>query len=104
MWGRLPEVAQKALVVAEGYIEGVSTGEMLVSERVKLWEYLGKESCNFVSAEVNAVRAVICCLYEGRYEQEAFDTVRLVLDFCEAVEDHRQAQYELLSKLYGYSG
>jgi hypothetical protein len=55
-----------------------------------------------MSADVNAVRAVICCLYENG--QEAFDTIRLVLDFCGAVEDHRQAQYQLLRNIYGYPG
>jgi hypothetical protein len=101
MWDKLPEVAQTALVVAEDYIEGLSSTEMLVNERVKLWEYLGKESCNVASPEVNAVRAVICCLYE--YDQEAFDTIRLVLDFCDGVEDHHEAQYQLLCNIYGYS-
>ena len=101
MWDRLPEVARKALVVAEDYIEGKSSAEMLLSERVKLWDYLGHESCDFGSAEVNAVRAVICCLYE--YDHEAFDTIRLVLDFCDGIGDYRQAQYQLLSNIYGYS-
>lgn len=101
MWNRLPEVAQKALVVAEDFIEEVSSAGMLVKERVKLWEYLGKESCNFASTEVNAVRAVICCLYE--YDQEAFETIRNVLDFCNAVEDHHQEQYQLLGNIYGCS-
>ena len=103
MWDRLPEVAQKALVVAEDYIAGLSTAEMLVSERVKLWEYLGDEDSNFMSAEVNAVRAVICCLYEDGYEQEAYETIWLLLDFCDGVEDHHQEQYQLLSDIYGYS-
>lgn len=102
MWAKLPEAAQKALVVAEDYIEGSSSMEMLVSERVKLWKYLGKESCNSALPEVNAVRAVICCLCE--HDQEAFDTIRLVLNFCDGVGDYHQAQYQLLSSIYGYSG
>lgn len=98
----MPDVARTALAVAEGYTDGRYTVKTLVNERVKLWEYLGQESCNFSSPEVNAVRAVICCLYEDIPKGEMYDYVRNTLEFCNDVEDNSQAQCQLMSEVFGY--
>jgi len=102
LWDKLPDAAQKALKVAEGYSEGTCSGEMLVYERVTLWQYLGKESCNFSSPKVNAVRAVICCLFENIPKDELYDTVMHTLEFCNDVEDNRSAQYQIMCEIFGY--
>jgi hypothetical protein len=103
LWIRLPDAAQKALAVAEDYTVGLASAETLVNERRRLWQYLGKESCNLALAEVSAVRAVICCLYEGMPGEEALDLVALLMGFCNNVEDSRPAQYQLLREIFGYS-
>ena len=64
IWEKLPDVAQAALKIAEDFGKGLLPPDKIVGERIKLWEFLGKESCDFSSAKVNAVRAVICCLFE----------------------------------------
>jgi hypothetical protein len=101
IWEKLPSVAQEALNVAEDYSKGLIPPEVIVSERVGLWEYLGKESCDFSSAKVNAVRAVICCLFEHTAAHEAYDHARATMDFCNDVEDHQREQYELLRNIFG---
>jgi hypothetical protein len=102
LWDKLPDAARRALEVAEGYIEGACSPEILISERVKLWEYLGEESCNFSSPQVNAVRAVICCLYEDIPKDEMYDAVIHTLEFCNDVEGNRPAQYRLMREVFGY--
>jgi len=102
LWAKLPAVARQALAVAEGYIEGACSPEVLVNERVELWQYLDKESSNFSSPEVNAVRAVICCLYEDLPKDEMYDFVMHTLEFCNDVADNRPAQYQLLREIFDY--
>ena len=104
LWDKLPDVARRALEVAEGYVEGSYSADRLLNERVELWEYLGEESCNFASSKVNAVRAVICCLYAGIPEDELYDTVMHTLEFCNDVEVQYTAQYQLMREVFGNSG
>jgi hypothetical protein len=100
IWDELPIAAQSALKVAEDYSKGLIPPEVVISERVKLWKYLGKESCDFSSAKVNAVRAVICSLFEHTPPHEAYDYARATMDFCNDVEDHQREQFELLREIF----
>ena len=101
IWDKLPSIAQAALNIAEAYSKGLIPSEAIVSERVKLWKYLGKESCDFSSAKVNAARAVICCLSKHTPAHEAYEHARATMDFCNAVEDRQREQYELLRQIFG---
>jgi hypothetical protein len=99
IWDSLPDVAKNALRVAEAYAEGSVLPERITEERVKLWQFLGKDSCNFSSPEVNAVRAVICCLYED-IPDDAYGVALAAMDFCNGVRDETPAQLRLLHAIY----
>jgi hypothetical protein len=102
IWKQLSPEAQEALKVGEDFSRGLVLSERIVAERIKLWDLLGEESCSFSSTKVNAVRAVICCLFE--YSDSdldvAYDLVRASMDFCNAVEDHQREQYDLLVEIF----
>jgi hypothetical protein len=102
IWKQFPPEAQEALKVGEAFSKGLVSSERIVTERIKLWDLLGEESCNFSSTKVNAVRAVICCLFEYSDSdlEVAYDHVRASMDFCNAVEDHQRAQYDLLVEIF----
>jgi hypothetical protein len=100
IYDRLPNIAQRALAVAEAYVRGESSSKDLLDEGVKLWEFLGKDSCDFSSQRVNAVRAVICCLFDNTPPNEAYDHVRTVMEFCNAVEVHEVEQSALLTEIF----
>jgi hypothetical protein len=60
----------------------------MVHERMTLSRLLGKRLCDFGSREVNAVRAVICCLFEAFEPREAYDAAANLASFCdEATEE-----------------
>ena len=102
IWKQLPPEAQEALKVGEEFSRGLVPSERIVAERIKLWDLVGEESCNFSSTKVNAVRAVICCLseYSDSDLEVAYDHVRTSMDFCNAVEDHQGEQYDLLVEIF----
>ena len=102
IWKQLPPEAQEALMVVEEFSKGLVPSERIVAERIRLWDLLGEESCNFSSTKVNAVRAVICCLFEyGDSDLEvAYDHVRASMEFSNAVEEHQREQYDLLVEIF----
>jgi hypothetical protein len=104
IWDKLPPLAQAALLVGEDFSNGLVLPERLETERVKLWNFLGEESCNFSLPRVNAVRAVICCLFARNEVEVAYDHVRAVMEFCNDVEDHQREQYGLLRKVFAGDG
>ena len=99
---KLPEIAQNALVVAEEYNQNLVSKERLVAERIKLWQFWDStpDHYNNPTLEANAVRAVICCLYEHMQKHEAFDYATNVMDFCNVVEPKEQEQYQLLQEVF----
>jgi hypothetical protein len=100
IYDKLPHIAQGGLAVAEAYVRGQSSGKDLLDERVKLWKFLGKDSCDFSSPRVNAVRAVICCLFINTPPDEAYDHIRAAMEFCNAVEAHEDEQSALLAEIF----
>jgi hypothetical protein len=105
IWKQLSPEAKDGLKIGEDFSKGLIHSERIVAERFKLWDLLGEESCNLSSRKVNAVRAVICCLFEyGDSDLEvAYDHVRASMDFCNAVEDHQREQYDLLVGIFAES-
>lgn len=102
IWNNLPKVAQNALVIAEKYNQSLVSKEQLVAERVKLWKFWDATPDHFnnPTREANAVRAVICCMYENIQKYEALDYVRDVMDYCNAVESKEKEQYCLLQEIF----
>ena len=82
--------------VGDEFSKGRVHEKQLEAERVKLWDFLGKDSCDFESPRVNATRAVIGCLYENIDLDLAYDHVRAVMDFCNEVENREREQFDLL--------
>jgi hypothetical protein len=97
---KLPSVAQEALTLGEDFSKGLVLPNRLEAERVKLWKVLDKDSCRFDLPHVNAIRAVICCLFERKDPEFAYENVRAVMEFCNAVEDHEREQYDLLERVF----
>jgi hypothetical protein len=97
---KLPPIAQEALNVGDEFSKGRVSGKQPEEERVKLWGFLGNDSCDFGSPRVNAPRAVICCLYENQDLDHAYDHVRAVMDFCNAVENREREQFDLLLEVF----
>ena len=102
IWNKLPKIAQNALVVAKEYNRNLVPKQSLVAERIKLWQFWDAtpDHYNNPTLEANAVRAVICCLYENMQKHEAFDYARNVMDFCNMVEPKEQEQYNLLKEIF----
>jgi len=100
IYDKIPETAQKSLVLAEEFVKGLASTNQLLDERVRLWRFLGKESCDFSSARVNAVRAVICCLYADTPPEEAYNSVLSLMEFCNDVEQHRSQQCALMHQIF----
>ena len=100
IWEKLPSVAQRALSMGDEFSKGLVRAKQLEQERVKLWDFLGKDSCDFESPMVNATRAVIGCLYESIDFDLAYDHVRAVMDFCNAVENREREQFDLLLEIF----
>ena len=100
IFDKLPPVAQTALNVGEDFSKGLVSPERLEAERIKLWTVLGNESCNFESPYVNAMRAVICCLFDQTEAGLEYDSASIVMEFCNAVEEHEREQYELLRQVF----
>lgn len=100
IWDKLPPIAQEALCLGEDFSNGLVSPKRLEKERVKLWEFLGKDSSDFSSPNVNATRAVICCLFESKDIKEAHEEVCAVMEFCHDVEKREREQYELLLKIF----
>jgi hypothetical protein len=106
IWAHLPTIAQEALDIAEAYLQHQASDELLVATRVKLWTFLGPESCNFASPSVNAIRAIICCLYSDTSMRETnhlYDTVTTTMDFCNAVMPYREEHIQLLRDIFHIS-
>ena len=100
IWAKLPPIAQEALTLGEDFSKGLVSPKRLVEERVKLWEFLGKDSCDYSSPKVNATRAVICCLFENIDLERAHEDVCAVMDFCNNVESREGEQFELLLRIF----
>ena len=100
IWKVLPEIAREALQAAEQFAAGDLTASALVAERVALWDWLGKRSCDFSSPEVNAVRAVICCCYERLDLSVAYESAVNLVEFCEAALGEDIPHLELLGQAY----
>ena len=100
IWGVIAEIARHALASAEQFAAGELTEPELVAQRVALWKWLGNRSCDFISAEVNAVRAVICCLYEKPDLSVAYESAINFVEFCEAAMEEPLPHMELLCKVY----
>jgi hypothetical protein len=96
----LPPIAQEALSLGEDFSKGLVSTKRLEEERVKLWQFLGKDSCDFSSPKVNATRGVICCLFENTDLEQAHEHVCAVMDFCNDVESRESEQFELLLKIF----
>ena len=100
IWDNLPKIARNALEIAEKYIEDKADVQDLENTRIALWNYLGDDSISFAKPNVAAIRAVICCLYETKTKDEAFDAIDYVMDFCNSVEIKSSEQYKLLSAIF----
>jgi hypothetical protein len=98
----LPVAAEEWLRVAEQYRHKQASSADLERVRVAAWDFLGKDSCNFESPSVLAVRAVICLLFPDDYEggEQWFETVHFFLDVSNDAADHQREQSELLLKLF----
>jgi hypothetical protein len=98
----LPPTAEEWLQIAERYRMGESSEAELEEARVAAWKYLGKESCNFQSQEVLAVRALICLLFPDSYEngEQWGDIVHFFLDVSNQAADHQQEQNQMLRELF----
>jgi len=100
IWSVIPERARDALVLAEEFSAGRVPASWLVHERMTLWRYLGKRSCDFDSREVNAVRAVICCLFVEFELREAYDAAANQASFCDAATEEVIPYSDLLRKAF----
>jgi hypothetical protein len=98
----LPPAADEWLQVAERYRRKQVSAADLERVRVAAWDFLGKDSCNFESPGVLAVRAVICLLFPDEYEagEQWFDTAHFFLDVSNGAADHQREQSELLRQLF----
>jgi hypothetical protein len=98
----LPPTAEEWLQVAARYRHNQATSEDLERVRVAAWDFLGKDSCNFESPDVLAVRAVICLLFPDDYEggEQWFETVQFFLDVSNGAADHKREQSVLLRQLF----
>lgn len=97
---KLPEIARKALKIAEKYIEEKATIQDLVNARVALWHYLGNDYMSFDQPNVAAVRGVICCLYEIKTQDQGFDSIDFVMKFCNTVENKYSEQHKMLIEIF----
>ena len=103
IYAHLPIIGQEALGIAEAYLHHQASDELLVNTRVKLWTFLGQESCNFASPTVNAIRAIICCLYPDASMRETgtlYDTLTATMDFCNAVKPYQEEHSQLLRDIF----
>ena len=103
VWTHLPNIAQDALLIGESFLQGQCTEKHLTDTRVKLWEFLGDQSCKFDQPRVNAVRAVICCLYppsDWHETDDYYTAIECTMDFCNAVEPHEPEQVRLLRNIF----
>ena len=98
----LPTAAEEWLDVAMRYRHGQASAADLERVRVAAWAFLDKESCNFESPRVLAVRAVICSLFPDDYDggEKWFETVYFFLDASNGAADHQREQSELLRELF----
>jgi hypothetical protein len=98
----LPPAAEEWLQVAERYRHKQASAADLERVRVLAWQFLGKDSCNFDSPGVLAVRAVICLLFPDDYGggEQWFDTVHFFLDVSNRAADHQREQSGLLWQLF----
>jgi hypothetical protein len=98
----LPPAAADWLQVAERYRHREASAVDLERVRVAAWEFLGKNSCDFTSSGVLAVRAVICLLFPDDYDggDRWFETVHFFLDVSNRAADHQGAQSDLLRQLF----
>ena len=98
----LPPAAADWLQVADRYRHGEASAVDLERVRVAAWEFLGKNSCDFTSPGVLAVRAVICLLFPDEHEGGDwwFETVHFFLDASNRAADHQGAQSQLLRQLF----
>jgi hypothetical protein len=98
----LPPAAEEWLQVAERYRHKQASAADLERVRVAAWEFLGKDSCNFESPEVLAVRAVICLLLPDDYEggEQWFETVHFFLHVSNRAADRQTEQCKLLRRLF----
>ena len=99
IWDDLPDEGRAALELAEAYLAGRCPPEDLEAARLRLWTRLGTRSCDFTDRWVNALRAVICCLYETP-GGEPYDSARAVMDFCNDVADRSEGQLALLREIF----
>ena len=100
IWTKLPPIAREALNIGDEFSKGGVSSKELEGERVKLWTFLGNDSSEFASPTVNATRAVICCLYENEDLDYAYEHVRAVMDFCNAVEYREREQFDLMLEIF----
>jgi hypothetical protein len=100
IWKVLPEIARRTLEAAEQFARGELTASELVAERVALWNWLGKRSCDFTSPEVNAVRAVICCCYEKHDPSDAYESAVNLVEFCEDAIGEGLPHKDILCRVY----
>jgi hypothetical protein len=98
----LPPAAEEWLHVAERYRHKQASATDLERVRVAAWDFLGKDSCNFESSGVLAVRAVICLLFPDDYDggRRWFETIHFFLDVSNDAADHQREQSELLRHLF----
>jgi len=100
IWSVIPERARDALVLAEEFSAGSVPASWLVHERMTLRRYLGKRSCELDSRQVNAVRAVICCLFVEFELREAYDAAANQASFCDAATEEVIPYSDLLRKAF----
>ncbi len=100
IFDKLPDNARNALAVAERYIKGSANLQDLINARNALWKFLGEDFMNFDNPNVAAIRAVICCLYEIKNQDESFNSIAYVMGFCNYVEVKSSEQYNLLVEIF----
>jgi hypothetical protein len=100
----IPERARDALILAEEFSADRVPASWLVHERMTLSKLLAKRSCDFGSREINAVRAVICCLFEEFEPREAYDAAANLASLCDNATDEVIRYSELLSQAFGLPG
>jgi hypothetical protein len=103
IWTDIPTIAQEALSIAEAYLQHQVSDDVLVATRVKLWSFLDQDTSNLAAPTVNAIRAVICCLYPDASMHKAndlYETLATTIDFCNAVIPYREQQLQLLRKIF----
>lgn len=100
IWDKLPKIAQDALEVSEKYINDSASIQDLIDARTKLWNFIGEDFMNFEMPHISATRAVICCLYEVKTMDEAFDAACYVMGFSNNIEIKTAEHVELLLKIF----